>query len=207
MNRFWNCGSRLPIVLQDNVKNLSPAYFALVMASGIVSIAAFHFDLIRTARLLFYFNIAAYVLLCILYLARLLLYPGKVFYDFNDHSRNPGFLTFVAASCVLGVQFVQFDENYKAAAGLFYTGLLSWLILIYSFFTVITIKNPKPSLRESISGVWLLAVVSTQSVSVLGIQLSAHLPVPQEQILCPFSVRWHALHCHYYASCISFVVL
>jgi len=183
MNQFTTCGSGLAIGLQSDIRELSPAYFALVMATGIVSIAAYTFDLIQTARSLFYFNIGAYILLCILYTARLLFYTQNFFSNFNDHSRNPGFLTFVAASCVLGIQFIQLEENYRVASWLFYTGLLSWLILIYAFFTVITIKNSKPSLREAISGVWLLAVVSTQSVSVLGIQLSAHLPVPQEQIL------------------------
>ncbi len=183
MNQLRSCGSGLAVVLQDNVRRLSPAYFALVMASGIVSLAAFHFDLLRTASLLFYFNIGAYILLCVLYLARLIFYPGQVRDDFNDHSRNPGFLTFVAASCVLGIQFLQLAGSHRVASWLFYAGLISWLILIYSFFTVITTRNPKPSLRESISGVWLLAVVSTQSVAVLGIHLSSHLPVPQEQML------------------------
>lgn len=183
MSQFRSYSSGVAIGLRSNVAKLSPAYFALVMATGIVSLAAHTFDFIHTARSLFYVNIGAYILLCIFYLARLVYYTKNFFSDFNDHSRNPGFLTFVAATCVLGVQFIQLDGNYKVASWLFYAGVLSWLILIYSFFAVITIKNPKPSLRESISGVWLLAVVSTQSVSVLGIRLSAHLPVPQEQIL------------------------
>ena len=43
------------------IASLSPAYFAMVMATGIVSIAADLFSLFWFARLLFYINIVAYL--------------------------------------------------------------------------------------------------------------------------------------------------
>lgn len=200
-----NYGSGFFTTLQSNIANLSSGYFALVMATGIVSIAAYLFNFIQIAQSLFYFNIGAYILLCILYIARLLFYTKYIFSDFNDHGKNPGFLTFVAGSCVLGNQFILLADNYQFASYLFYAGLVSWLFLIYSFFTVITVKNQKPSLREGISGVWLLVIVSTQSVSILGTQLSETLPVPQDQMLF-FTFTLFLCGCMFYVIIITLVV-
>ena len=44
-------------------KDLSPAYFAMVMATGIVSIAAFMLGMVSVAVILFAINIAAYLVL------------------------------------------------------------------------------------------------------------------------------------------------
>jgi tellurite resistance protein TehA-like permease len=41
-------------------------------------------------------------------------------------------------------------------------------VLVYTFFTSVTIRAAKPPLAEGLNGAWLLTVVSTQSVSVLG---------------------------------------
>ncbi|MHB8387901.1 SLAC1 family transporter [Metallibacterium sp.] len=52
------------------VKHLPPAYFALVMASGIVSIAARDFDLPVLAAALFVLNLVAYAVLSALTVLR-----------------------------------------------------------------------------------------------------------------------------------------
>ena len=43
-----------------------------------------------------------------------------------------------------------------------------WVVVIYAFFTAVTVREQKPTLEEGINGAWLLAVVATQSVAVLG---------------------------------------
>jgi hypothetical protein len=43
---------------------------------------------------------------------------------------------------------------------------------MYAFFTATVVRESKPSLETGINGDWLLGVVATQSVSVLGTMLA-----------------------------------
>ena len=190
--------------LQD-LSNLSTAYFALVMATGIVSIAAYNFSFFTIARLLFYFNIGFYLYLVILFFVRMVLYPGKFMADAGDHAKSPGLLTFVAGTCVLGSQFVIIAENYPIATTLFYIGTAAWFFLIYMVFTVFTVKNVKPSINEAISGLWLLIIVSTQSVSILAALLVGYLHFAIEQVLF-FSLIMFLCGCMFYIIIITLIV-
>jgi tellurite resistance protein TehA-like permease len=67
------------------VRNLPPAYFALVMASGIVSVAPLGFDLPLFAKSLFVINLLAYAILILLTLLRAVIYPRLLFGDMVDH--------------------------------------------------------------------------------------------------------------------------
>lgn len=159
----------------DMIRNLSPSYFAMVMATGSISTAAIflHMHLIGVA--LFYFNVAVYVVLWVATLLRLNRYIGHLKADLMDHARAPGFFTTVAATCVLAVQFILIREDYITATVLWVLGLVLWLLITYTVFTVFTIKEKKPALAEGINGAWLLAVVSTQSLAVLSAKLSVHI--------------------------------
>src|SRR5690554_2384773 len=103
--------------------NLPTAYFALIMATGIVSIASYNLDFDLIAHLLLYFNIAAYLVMTLLYILRVVLYPKEFMADIKDHAKSPGFLTYVAGTCVLGSQFVIIVGNYFIASILFYIGI------------------------------------------------------------------------------------
>lgn len=185
--------------------NLPTAYFALVMATGIVSIASFYFNFNVFASILFYFNIAAYLFLCALYTLRFIVYPSRFTEDIKDHAKSPGLLTFVAGSCVLGSQFTIIAGNYKIASVLFYIGLIAWLILIYTVFTVFTVKKDKPSINTALSGVWLLIIVSTQSVSVLASQLTGYIPFTADLVLF-FALAMFLCGCMFYIIIITLIV-
>ena len=165
------------------IANLSPAYFSLVMATGIVSIGAHLYGFKWLALILFYINIGAYGILCCLFSARLFFYPQAFLADFLDHRINMGFLSFVAGSCILGSEFTLITHSYIIGEGFFFIGLLSWLLLTYSLVVVLTVKSDKPPLDKAISGAWLLIIVATQSVAVLGTQLQRHLPFAHEEVL------------------------
>ncbi|HSH51666.1 MAG TPA: tellurite resistance/C4-dicarboxylate transporter family protein [Bacteroidales bacterium] len=188
-----------------DLKNLHTAYFALVMATGIVSIAAYNHSFFFVSKLLFYFNIVAYLFLCAMYILRVIFYFPSFSADANDHAKSPGLLTFVAGSCVLGTQFVLIAGNFQVASLLFYIGTFAWFILIYSVFTSLTVKKEKPAINEAISGVWLLIIVSTQSVSILGAQLSNYLPFDSEQTLF-FSLIMFLCGCMFYIIVITLIV-
>ena len=84
----------------------------MVMATGIISIAADMQGLALIGRLLFYFNGVAYGVLCLLHSLRLFWFPRRFVADMLDHGRGPGYFTWVASSAVLGSQFVVLAQAY-----------------------------------------------------------------------------------------------
>ena len=90
----------------DGIAELSPAYFGMVMATGIISLAAQLLEMPAVAQALFKLNIAVYAVLWILTVLRMLRHTRRFFGDMVDHLRGPGFFTTVAGTSVLGSQFV-----------------------------------------------------------------------------------------------------
>lgn len=161
-----------------HVKELSPAYFALVMATGIVSIAAWDFRLAGLAWGLFAFSLVAYVVLAGLSALRAIRHPRLLFADMTDHRLGPGFFTAVAGSCILGTQFFLMAHSLAAASVLLVLGCALWIGLTYTIFTALTVKRDKPPLEQGITGAWLIAVVATQSVAVLTALIARDWPQP-----------------------------
>jgi tellurite resistance protein TehA-like permease len=164
--------------LAQSVRIFSPAYFAMVMATGIVSITAALLGMRAVGVALLWLNVAAYSTIWVISLARLALYPREFLEDLTDHKLGPGFFTVIAGSCILGSQFVLIFQSYTAAVFLWALGIVLWIGLTYTIFTAFTIKEHKPTLDEGISGAWLLAVVATQSISVLSALIASHWEQP-----------------------------
>lgn len=190
--------------LFSGIADLSPAYFALVMATGIVSIAAHLYNYTLLAKALFYINILAYAIICILFIARFLFYKKEFLSDFMEDRKNMGFLSFVAASCILGSQFVLIANNYHVGIYFFVIGLSSWIVLTYLLFAILIEKRNKPSIK-AISGTWLLLVVATQTVSILGAQLEGYLPFSHGEVLF-FSLILFLCGCMFYIIVITLII-
>lgn len=150
----------------------------MVMATGIVSLAAFMQGFLLLANSLLYLNLALYLLLWGLYSWRFLQFRAQMLGDLSDHLRGMGFFTMVAATNVLGAQVIVLQKNSQLALGLWLFSLVLWLLITYSIFTLFTIKQDKPTLAKGINGGWLLAVVATQSTAVLGALLATHIGQP-----------------------------
>ncbi len=148
------------------------------MATGIVSLAAQSMGVPIVAKALFQINIVVYAVLWVLTLLRVFRYPRRFFGDMVDHLRGPGFFTTVAATCILGGQFVLLSADYATATVLWVVALFLWVGLTYTIFTGFTVKEHKPTLDKGISGAWLLAVVATQAIAVLSALLAAHVGQP-----------------------------
>jgi tellurite resistance protein TehA-like permease len=160
--------------------DFSPAYFGMIMATGVVSLAAHLLALPRLAQALFQLNIVVYGVLWFLTLLRVLCHPRRFFGDMLDHSRGPGFFTTVAGTSVLGSQSAVLAGNYRAALVLWGLAIALWIGTTYTIFAGFTLKQRKPSLDQGISGAWLLAVVATQSIAVLSALLSSHVDQSHE---------------------------
>jgi tellurite resistance protein TehA-like permease len=183
MPKSANSAAPVSSPLTQGIATLNPAYFAMVMATGIVSIACLLIDLPSIAKPLFWLNIVAYLVLVALTIARFAMYPQKLLADLIDHKRGVGFFTMVAATCVLGSQFLQIGENRSIAVALWSVGCLLWFVLTYTIFTSFAVKESKPSLQEGIHGGWLVSVVAAQSVSLLGGLLAEGFGPYREHVL------------------------
>ena len=90
----------------SRIATLFPGYFALVMATGIVAIAAELRGFHGVAVVLTWINVVAYLALWLLFGARLLRYPSLVLADLTSHQKGAAFLTVVAATNVLGSELL-----------------------------------------------------------------------------------------------------
>lgn len=170
-------------ILSRESAGLHPAYFALVMATGIVSIAAKLENMPLIAWSLFIANVGFYAILWLLTLVRVFRNFSGIVADLTTHERGHGFFTMVAGTCVLGRQFYVIADSPAIAAILWLVGLALWCVLMYTFIAAVTVRETKPSLESGLSGGWLLLVVSTQSISVTGASITDHFGVWDEAIL------------------------
>jgi tellurite resistance protein TehA-like permease len=158
--------------LQQGIAGFFPAYFALVMATGIVSIASFLLGFVAVAQALLPINIVAYLILWAITLVRLVRYWPRVWADLNNHSRGPGFFTLVAGTAVLGTQLIVVAGVPQVAQWLWLLAVALWLLIMYTFFAAMTVRAEKPPIEQGLNGTWMLTVVATQSISVLGVLLA-----------------------------------
>jgi tellurite resistance protein TehA-like permease len=154
------------------IEDLPPAYFAMVMATGIVSIAADFVGFHLISVVLLWLNVAFYVCLWMFTLTRIICHSDRFIRDFQDFNRGVGYLATVAGTCIVGSQFVILEKSYQLGMILFGLGLVIWILAIYSVFSSFVIRSVKPPIQEGINGAWLLVTVSTQSLSILGGRLA-----------------------------------
>jgi tellurite resistance protein TehA-like permease len=127
---------------------------------------------------LFAFNLVAYLVLVCLTTWRLIQYPALFFADMTDHRVGPGFFTAVAASCILGNQFLLMAHSLAVATVFMAIGATLWICLTYTIFTAFTVKQDKPPLEKGLTGAWLIAVVATQSIALLAALIASEWPQP-----------------------------
>ena len=186
------------------VADLFPGYFALVMATGIISIACFFLEMRTLAFVLLVINVVAFAVLWLLLLLRLLFFFPRVKDDMNNHVRGPGFFTVVAGTSVLGSQLLIVAGQFRVASLLWLVALILWAVIMYTFFAAMTVRENKPTIEAGLNGSWLLAVVATQSISVLGTLLVAQFTAYREAILF-FTLCMFLLGCMLYIPLITLI--
>jgi tellurite resistance protein TehA-like permease len=166
----------LSALVREQVRTLDPAYFAMVMATGIVAIAAHLTGMPLVGRVLAAINFAVFFVLLVMTAARITYFPRLVFRDLIDHQIGVGFFTLVAATAVFGSQNVILFGMYHLGMGLWIASAVLLLMIVYAVFAAFTVKEKKPSLAEGIHSGWLVAVVATQAVATLGAQIMQAFP-------------------------------
>jgi tellurite resistance protein TehA-like permease len=155
------------------IDTLYPGSFALVMATGIIS-NAFHFDGDHAiSDALFAFNVAAYPCLLAATLARAALFGRALLADLIDPRLVFSFFTIVAATDVLGIG-LNLRDYHATALTLWLFALALWFVLIYLSFGVLTFLNTAHG-ANVVHGGWLIAIVGTESLVILGTQVAPPL--------------------------------
>lgn len=150
----------------------SPIDFAMVMATGILSIAALLEGYTWLAWSLYIFNVAIFILLLIFMAQRLLFQWQGLVRAFKSYDKGPTVFTFIIGLCMIGNEVILFNNWLVIGKIILTLAVAVWLIINYGFFFYVTTTNHKKSLKDGISGSWLLTVVSIQAIAILIIYCS-----------------------------------
>ncbi|MDA8261721.1 MAG: tellurite resistance/C4-dicarboxylate transporter family protein, partial [Actinomycetota bacterium] len=155
-----------------NLENLDTAYFAWVMATGIVSVGTQLMGIKAASRVTLWVLVFAIGFLTIAYIARLALFPGAMKASLRDPNSAIGYLTIVAGLDVAAVRLAM-DGHVMTTWVFAAVAAIVWLVFIYAVpgSIVATHHRPRPG---DINGAWLIIVVATQSLSIVASALSAH---------------------------------
>ncbi len=159
--------------VQQAVEGLSPGYFALVMASGIISVGMHLEGYQRLSEVSLLVCVVSYLVLLILTGWRLVSYRSSIASDFTDPQRAFGFFTFVAGTNVLGVRLAV-AGYYPLTSILLVISVASWIVLGYVVpWTAVLGRHARPVVAWA-NGTWFIWVVASQSVAVAAASLEPH---------------------------------
>ncbi|GAA3767134.1 tellurite resistance/C4-dicarboxylate transporter family protein [Microbacterium kribbense] len=153
------------------VAGLTPGYFALVMATGIVSIGMRTNNWVTVSLVLLVIAAVAYVVLIVLNLVRVARHWSNMAEDFADPARAFGFFTFVAATCVLGSRLSQENGYHAIAVVLMLLGALAWIAFGYTVPWTAVLGDRKAQPITTANGTWFIWAVASQSIAVLAATL------------------------------------
>jgi tellurite resistance protein TehA-like permease len=176
--------------IANGVRTVNPGYFALVMATGIVSVAMDNHGLPALSAVLLVLAMLCYAVLVVLTVWRLLAHPGRMLADLRDARIAFGFFTFVAGTDVLGTALVN-RQAYGAALGLLVVGFVAWLVLGYVVpWTAVLGRSRSSPVLQQANGTWFIWVVASESVAVLAAALEPQMDDIRRELALLAVVSW-----------------
>ncbi|EYD75508.1 C4-dicarboxylate transporter/malic acid transport protein [Rubellimicrobium mesophilum DSM 19309] len=157
---------RLAAWIDGRIESLYPGYFALVMATGIISNTLRLQGHLLLSDALFAGNALAFPWLLALTVLRALRHPRALWADIINPRLVFAFFTIVAATDVFGVG-LHLRGASTAALWSWLAALVTWFVLIYFSFGVLTFLNTAQG-ANVVHGGWLIAIVGTESLVILG---------------------------------------
>lgn len=176
-------------VIRNTIKTFHPAYFAMVMSTGIISIASNMLGFTGIAYGLFYLNIAAYAIILTLQLLRVKMFWSNLYSDLSNPKLSLVFFTIVAGTNVLGAQFATIANQPCVAKIFWYFGIFLWTAVSLSTFSILFLKCEQ-RIELVLHGGWLTATVGTQSVAVLGAILAPKFGCCSSLVMFSSFVWW-----------------
>lgn len=162
----------------------SPDLFAVVMATGIVSVAAYYHQYWRLGVALSILAVVAFVVLGLSFLLWMATRPARVAALAGDPDVALRMFTFVAACAVLGVRW---DDHPAVVWLLGCLALAAWLVL--APLAVVDVSSRSGTdLREHAHGAWLLPSVATAGLAITAADLA--LQVRAGSLVVIGAVAW-----------------
>jgi tellurite resistance protein TehA-like permease len=175
--------------VQRAVEGLEPGYFALVMASGIISAGMNLEGFAAISWVLLVIAAMAFVVLISLTAWRFVAYRQAIKDDFNDPRRGFGFFTFVAGTNVLGVR-LGVEGFYGATAALLVLSGVVWLVLGYVVpWTAVLGRDERPVVATA-NGTWFIWVVASQSVAIAAATIEPVFEIGRRELALLAVMSW-----------------
>ncbi|MGQ0711601.1 MAG: tellurite resistance/C4-dicarboxylate transporter family protein [Rhodoferax sp.] len=170
------------------LQSLHPGNFAMVMATGIVSIGFSTLGWQAWAQALYGVAVAAWVALVGLSALRLALFRREVGIDLLNPRMVFSYFTLVAATSILGVLF-HTRGHAALALACWIAAFVVWCSLLYLAFSVLTFLTHEHNVNI-VHGGWLIAIVGTQSLVLLGARLAPGLGEYANAMMVEVHMLW-----------------
>lgn len=170
------------------LEGLPPGYFALVMSTGIISFAFDKIGIPVLADALYALTLFAWICLVFLSTWRVILFPQAVRIDLLSIRRVFAYFTLVVATSIVGV-LLSLHGWYQLSMVCWGVAFLSWSALLYLSFSVLTFLTHENSVNV-VHGDWLTSIVATQSLVLLGAQITPQLGEYSGYMLIEIHMLW-----------------
>jgi tellurite resistance protein TehA-like permease len=160
--------------IRRGLATLDPGYFALVMATGIVSIGADLEGYPTLSQVIFGITVVAFVILVLAYAARLVWFGNWVGRNLRNPTMAVAYFTVAAGCDVLATRLVTAGHA-NVALGLGAAAAAVWLALTYWLPWSIVASARRPVLAD-MNGSWLVWVVATQSLAIIAAAVAPQAP-------------------------------
>jgi tellurite resistance protein TehA-like permease len=156
-----------------SLQALHPGNFALVMATGILSIGFDTLGFGWMAQALSVIALAAWAVLLALSAARVALFARAVRIDLTNPRMVFSYFTLVAATDIVGL-LLHARGHAGLAMACWALAFLAWCSLLYLAFSVLTFLTHEHNVNIMHGG-WLISIVGTQSLVLLGARIAPDL--------------------------------
>lgn len=170
------------------LRTLHPGNFAMVMASGILSIGFGTLGFETLARLLFGFALCAWIGLVALSLARVALFARAVRDDLLNPRMVFSYFTLVAATAIVGLLLHE-RGHAELALACWALAFAAWCALLYLAFSVLTFLTHEHNVNI-VHGGWLISIVGTQSLVLLGAHVAPALGAYAGYMMVEVHMLW-----------------
>lgn len=190
--------------IDSAVADLPPGAFAFVMATGIISVGLDQVGLAVVSVALLGIAGAAWALLLVALVARLVRYPDRALADLRDPRRAFGYFTLIAGSGVVAVRML--EVAWGVSAVLLGFAACVGLALGYAVpWAAVLSRAERPVLTEA-NGTWFIWVVASQSVATTAAGLEPLIGTAQDEMAILAVSAW-SVGLVLYAACAVFVAL
>ncbi|WP_374436626.1 tellurite resistance/C4-dicarboxylate transporter family protein [Inhella sp.] len=197
--------------MRPGLRALHPGNFAAVMATGILAIGWGNAGQSAVAEALAGLALLGWLLLLALSALRLLHHADAVRIDLLNPRMVFSFFTLVAATSIVGL-LLHARGHPRLALGCWMLAFVAWCALLYLAFAVLTFRTHENNVNI-VHGGWLIAIVGTQSLVVLGARIAGDLGglaqamVFEAHLLWSLGLAWYGIFITLFCYRIFFLAL